>query len=151
MWGSQETSTLCLHGIGPAARFAPSGGMAPLLVLLYYNVTSPTLTCRLQVLSLIRTSASRSGTTRASVAGRTGAYCRAFTGGDRLLSRNTVPPSCEGARTHQTCGVLGDTGGWLRVRPIKTSRPLNVLHSTTSCGVAAGRQNLSNQPPKYLY
>ena len=65
--GPQEISTLCLHVIGPATRLAPYREMVPLLVPLCYNVTGPTLTRRLQVLSLMRTSASRSGTTRASV------------------------------------------------------------------------------------
>ena len=35
--GSQDTSGLRLHVIGPAARLAPSGGMAPLLVPLCYD------------------------------------------------------------------------------------------------------------------
>ena len=64
----QDNDALRLHVIGPAARLAPSGGMAPLLVPLCYDFTGPTWTRRLLVLSLMRTSASRSGTTRASFA-----------------------------------------------------------------------------------
>ena len=116
--------------------------MAPLLVPLCYDFTGPTWTRRLLVLSLMRTSASRSGTTRASVR-RTYRGLLSHHLCDRLLSRYTVPPSGEGACTRQTCEVLGDTGGRLRVRPMKTSRPLNVLHFTTSCGVAAGRRSLT--------
>ena len=67
--GVPVTGILRLHVIGPAARLAPSGGgVAPLLVPLCYDFTGPTWTRRLLVLSLMRTSASRSGTTRAPFA-----------------------------------------------------------------------------------
>ena len=148
IWESQDNDALRLHAIGPAARLAPSGGVTPLLVPLCYNFTGPTWTRRLQVLSLMRTSASQSGTTQASVR-RTYWGLLSHHLCDRLLSRYTVPHSCEGARTHQTCEVLGDTGGRLRVRPIKTSRPLNVLPSPRHVAWRLGGE--ASQPPKYLY